>query len=441
MVGRVVHDVFAHEFHEGSEFSEFLQEVKTRPFQSLITEELHHANPYLDAWATLLAPYSADAARLTEAFELAPDLSGVLYCSRNHVVSEALFDRANAAKAHLTDRTVASEVIQRLPAARDLTFSFPRTYVFDGFTNSWGFIRVERRRELDHSGCGVAFSVTTLDPEILSLLRSTGFVDIADLYNAVWERSIHDYIHHIALYTDPSFAIGRRSPMSLANVSDRIVNWGTAMADSFNYEYWAHRTHRLITARTENPCIDRSVSAAATRYFATVAQFLETLAEDSDRAYCRRVANYLVSIYLWPLHVNYHPFDPRLDFLHEALEPFSLWCGGDPPYLSALVDNVNESVPRRALDASRTANRFERENFRKSADPSVYDSFRMATAAVTDRGFYEHWFHDAPVTYAGTATHPLLIMSHFLETFWDAMTQFEQVKKKLGQYHLGGCQP
>lgn len=70
-------------------------------------------------------PYSADAARLTEAFELAPDLSGVLYCSRNHVVSEALFDRANAAKAHLTDRTVASEVIQRLPAARDLTFSFP----------------------------------------------------------------------------------------------------------------------------------------------------------------------------------------------------------------------------------------------------------------------------------------------------------------------------
>jgi hypothetical protein len=289
-------------------------------FTDLIRVERERVLPFLRVWGELLSEnHSISSADLESYFLQSAGLSGVLYCSHSTVLSESFFVAQGKRLTHLTDREIAAEALASLPSAKDLTFSFPRKYEFASFYNSWGFVRVERLDERGN-GAGVLLSVVTLDAEILELLKQTGFKHLAHLFNQSWNGSVHDYIHHLALYTNPSFGIGKRSPMSLAGLNGEIDRWGEEIVDTFNYEYWAHRTHHLITARLAE-IEDQVMIQDAQNYFLEVALFQESLIRNGyDRAYVQRVGEYLGSVYLWPLHILIHPYGATMESIGRFIE-------------------------------------------------------------------------------------------------------------------------
>lgn len=72
-------------------------------------------------------------------------------------------------------------------------------------------------------------SVTTIDSEVMELIRDQDRTELLSMYNRAWDGAIHDYLHHIALYTNPSFGIGKISPMSLNGLHHRVDAWGEDM--------------------------------------------------------------------------------------------------------------------------------------------------------------------------------------------------------------------
>lgn len=320
--GNIIWDVFPEENNSEGHLEQFLQLLKQEDFDALIEEELDRVIPFLLKWENLLSKFKSNSCKsLKEWFLQTPKLSGILYFSHNTVFPEGFFESSPGLNTlrHPTDRVINARSRLLLPSARDLTFSFPRKYIIDGFYNSWGFVRVERK-DNKGNGCGIALSVTTLDSRIMHLMRLHGFQRLAYLYNQSWNGSVHDYIHHIALYTNPSFGIGKRSPMSLWGYHGGIDQWGQDMVDTFNYEYWAHRTHRLITqdlieAQHEN------ILSNARIYFEETARFQEVLIDSNyESEYIEKVIQYLSCIYVWPLHILIHPYGPVMDKIGTFIE-------------------------------------------------------------------------------------------------------------------------
>jgi len=317
----VIWDIYPNEFNSNGNLEKFIQIIKNENFNSLLRDELQRVSPFLEKWGDLLhqiAPISAET--LKEWFLKTPKLSGVIYFSHSTILSESFFSKNHSHLIrHPTDRIMCQEAATSLPSAKDLTFSFPRQYNFDGFYNSWGFIRIERDDE-NMNGAGVALSVVTLDSEVLGLIRQHGFQDLIHLYNQSWNHSIHDYIHHLALYTNPSFGIGKYSPMSIHNQNHAIDQWGEDMISTFNYEYWAHRTHRLITENLTD-LNDDQIILDAHIYFEEVRRFQEHLINHQYKLeYVQNIGQYLGCIYLWPLHILMHPHGSQMNSIGHFIE-------------------------------------------------------------------------------------------------------------------------
>lgn len=316
----IIWDIFPDEFTGDGYFENFIQKIKNENFENLLQNELERVSPYLNTWGDLLrniTPISPDI--LKEWFCKTPQLSGVIYFSHSTVLSESFFSSDTSLTRHPTDRIISDKIQSVLPSAKDLTFSFPRQYNFDGFYNSWGFIRIERQ-DNNGNGAGVALSVVTLDSKIMELMRKNGFQHLAYLYNQCWNGSIHDYIHHLGLYTNPSFAIGKHSPMSIYGQHLDIDKWGKEMVDTFNYEYWAHRTHRLITENQKNLNFIQIINDAEI-YFKEAGNFQKKLLDSQQELeYVQKIGQYLGCIYLWPLHILIHPYGPIMDKIGQFID-------------------------------------------------------------------------------------------------------------------------
>ncbi len=332
----IIWDIFPHEFDSNGHLEQFIQIVKQENFDWLLNEELKRVAPFLEKWGELLQEISPiNSETLKEWFLKTPKLSGVIYFSHSTVISELFFSKNNIHLiSHPTDRIICQEAINSLPSAKDLTFSFPRKYSFDGFYNSWGFIRIERQDE-NLNGAGIVLSVVTLDSEIMDLMRKHDFKHLAYLYNKSWDYSVHDYIHHLALYTNPSFGIGKLSPMSIYGQHHAIDQWGEDMVNTFNYEYWAHRTHRLITEKLTYPH-DSQILLNAQDYFLEIKHFQECLISHGYQIeYIQKVGQYLGCIFLWPLHILKHPHASLMHSVRDFAEGL---------YLPEKQDRIKDTI-------------------------------------------------------------------------------------------------
>ncbi len=333
----IIWDVFPSDFTKDGSFEQLIQQWKKAQFASLIEEEKNRVFPFIQRWGELLSRVSTITTKdLEELFFRTPLLSGVLYCSHSTVLSENFFDSQPERLSHPTDRVIAEEALKSLPSAKDLTFSFPRKYQFAGFYNSWGFVRVERKDD-QGNGAAVLLSVITIDGAILDLLKKTGYKHLVNLFNQSWNGSIHDYIHHLGLYTNPSFGIGKRSPMSLRGLQKEVDAWGEDMVDTFNYEYWAHRTHRLITEDLAD--LDHElIIQDAHNYFSELNLFQQDLLRYGYKlSDVQRVSEYLASIYIWPLHILIHPYSITMEKIGEFLEFLILPEVDDPIKEAAFI--------------------------------------------------------------------------------------------------------
>ncbi len=325
---RIIWSIEPRDFNESGELHNYIQKLTALNFEDFIEFELANVRPFLLEWESLLKKENCETGAIKESIDLqalfrkAPELSGVVYYSDNSVICEQIFEEHPEQLVHLTDKVLQKNVRESLPCAQNLSFSFPRKYTFEGYANGWGFARVERENSAGN-GAAVALSVTTLDQDIMRLLKKYDSEPLAELYNQVWDYAIHDYIHHIAIYTNPSFAIGKRSPMSIAQENDLIDRWGASMVDTFNYEFWAHSTHRKITEAILSSEKKAELIKKAKVYFREVKVFQEKIlnAECSDRGrqLAHKVGSYLTFIYLWPLHILLPPYGREIEELRKCI--------------------------------------------------------------------------------------------------------------------------
>ncbi|MCJ1695963.1 hypothetical protein MT349_09210 [Rathayibacter caricis] len=403
----VVWDVHAEDFRVGGHLHRLLEECVTQPFGGLVEEEGARREAFLREWERQIFTRAERDTTwrpdLRALFEEAPRLSGVLYVSQNHVLSEALFEKEPERKAHFTDRPLHPAARSALPRAHDLTFSFPRLYTIEGFSHAWGFMRIERFND-EENGAAVLLSTTTIDSEIMELLRSHGRSGLLSKYNQSWNDGIHDYLHHIALYTNPSFGIGKISPMSLHGLHEEVDAWGEDMHSTFNYEYWAHRTHRAITTSLIDEEKRADVRIRAEAYFAEVRAFGDELASHHPSDYAQRVVDYLACIYLWPLRVLFSPLDPLFDRLAPWLDALHLDPAAAPEVTAEkLVEQMFAEAeladPPRAADLRAVATALRPDARKGSSAWST--TLRLKTTWCTQRGYYEGWFHEIPIMYRG----------------------------------------
>lgn len=399
----IVWDVHVDEFTHAGHLQRLIDDYSRQPFEAMVRLEGRRNAAFLSEWERqIVSRPGADAPipGLRELFTEATKLSGVLYVSQNHVLSEALFEREPEEKAHFTDRPLHPAARESLLGADGLTFSFPRLYDIEGFHNAWGFMRVERRDDTGN-GAGVLLSVTTIDAEIMEALRAHGRTGLLSMYNHAWDGAIHDYLHHIALFTNPSFGIGKVSPMSLTGLQQEVDAWGEDMHSSFNYEYWAHRTHRGITSALLDDRARARVLENAQRYFRALRSFVVELAADHGHGYVQRVADYLACVYLWPMHVLLHPLDEAFDILAPLLDELHVDTGIDP---AATAEELVQELRAEAAtaDPPRAAGLEGIAGLRGDGGAWTWgDVVRLKTGLVTQRGYYEGWFHDTPVMYQG----------------------------------------
>lgn len=447
----IIWDVFPEEFTESGHFQKFITALKKENFAQLIYNEKKRVQIFLNEWEIQLKNCSGDFSKnidLDQLFLSTPKLSGILYFSHNTVLSEAFFLSSPEKIGHPTDRIIHATSKNLLPSSKDLTFSFPRKYFFEGFVNSWGFVRVERKNDQGY-GAGIALSVTTLDPEVMDLMRKLNFQHLAHLYNQAWNGAIHDYIHHIALYTNPSFAIGKLSPMSHLNLEKEIDQWGEDMKDTFNYEYWAHCTHRLIT----QPIIEKftkNIINDADQYFDAVSQFQKELLrrnpENNDLV--ERIGIYLSCIYLWPLHILLHPSSSEIEQIGNFVNRIHLKIDQKriDDVLKSLegigtLDPHDETLSPLQKGIRATAEDLNLLKHGADCALNKYQYIRLKTDLVVQRGMYEGWYHKAPVQFQNKMTHPMEVMHFFLKKLTSTFDRFQNHPKKDSPYELFGIIP
>lgn len=468
IINNVVWDIDAKDFDENSQFSALMLSLTNDSFSDLIACEAKEVELFLAEWQAQLLEFQSERSKeqslcLKDLFLKTPSLSGVLYLSNNRVISEAFFDGARESIDHLTDRKVAPAIQQALPWTKELSFSFPRKYLFYGYYNSWGFIRFPRKDDQGNDA-GVLISCTTLDPYIMSLLDGAGFSHIGSLYNRVWDGAIHDYIHHLGLYTNPSFGIGAHSPMSIANVHEEIDAWGQSMMSTFNYEYWAHRTHRLITSVTLTGEEQRKIVDKACEYVREVYAFyghLILMEQSSDKI--EGIIGYLLAIYLWPLsiqidpssdvmknicfQVNEGPYKNRTipaisvsDLLAEygQLTDHSLKelllsnsshdkLKGIRQFVSCATSGIDRGIASMLLALGL-------EEWTTLSTLSWYEWLRAYTDIIGRRGLYEGWSHNIPIYFEGEEIHPHEASLRILDHVSNAYSRFEDLN--IANYQL-----
>ncbi|MGE4574881.1 MULTISPECIES: hypothetical protein [Parachlamydia] len=452
---RVIGDISPEDFHQNGAFFAFIQHLKSMNFDELIALELHQVGHFLKIWEQQLNEENTCShiygdllpIDLGELFLQTPKLSGVLYLSHNHVISEAFFQENPQNLQHLTDRVIHPIIQKQLPEWKDLTFSFPRRYRFSGFYNSWGFIRVERK-DVQGNGCGIILSITTLDAEVMTMMKKQHYEHLGDLYNQAWDGAIHDYVHHIALYTNPSFGIGKVSPMSLVNEHSVIDKWGADMLDTFNYEYWAHRTHRLITGNMMGEGDKQQLISKAKKYFTEVYAFLQILLKENSPSYVQRVSNYLVNIYLWPLHIIIHPFDLKFEELTEEINRLQVdYDTNIPEEIDKMLQIIKQqAIPPnepRSVALNETIKKLQlREKMQTSRDSITwYDVMRLNTDSLVQRGMYEGWFHNHDIFYQNQPISPNKAALHMLTALKQTFSSFEKKSHSIQSYCLKGIVP
>lgn len=400
----VVWDVHVDEFTRVGHLQRLIDDYTRQPFGAMVRHEGRRNSAFLAEWERqIVARPGAEAAPipgLRGLFDEAAKLSGVLYLSQNHVLSEALFEREPEEKAHFTDRPLHPAARGSLPGADGLTFSFPRLYDIEGFHNAWGFMRIERRDDTGN-GAGVLLSVSTIDAEVMEAIRTHDRTALLSMYNHAWDGAVHDYLHHIALFTNPSFGIGKVSPMSLTGLQQEVDAWGEDMHSSLNYEYWAHRTHRAITSALFDDRDRAHILRSALRYFRELRGFVTELAAEHEQGYVQRVADYLACVYLWPMHTLVHPLDEAFDTLGPLLDELHVDTGSDPAataegLVQELLAEAAVADPPRAAGLEGTA------RIKAGGRAATWgDVLRLKTGLLTQRGYYEGWFHDIPVMHRG----------------------------------------
>lgn len=447
---RVIWDVSPEDFSDRGCLSTWMGQLKNRDFTELLLEELAYVAPFLEEWNRQLCHENGQSKiysefppiDLIQIFQNTPALSGVLYSSRNCVVSESLFQQNASCLKHLTDRCVHPVVQEKLSRWSDLTFSFPRQYQFEGFYNSWGFVRVERRRK-GGNGAAVLLSATTLDERVMTLMRRYRFEHLADLYNEAWDGAIHDYIHHIALYTNPSFGVGKRSPLSLSNVHHLVDAWGEDMLDTFNYEYWAHRTHRLITEKLFTPQHTLQRMDKLTTYLQEVGSFCELLCQNESAVYVQKISTYLVCIYLWPLHILVHPFDPLFERVAEVVNRLQIVPIGALQQeilfrVQSVLQNPNLACGPKEWALRETVQRLGIEEKIQNDTLDWFTLLRFQTDWVVQRGVYEGWFHNQPVLYQNRPVSCHQVTLQMLNVLQRTFPLFEQKLPEIEPYTLQG---
>jgi len=442
----VAWDVRAEEFTDSGHLACLTKEYRTESFAQLIEMECERNTAFLVEWERqILSRRGADphwAPGLTDLFRETPALSGVLYVSQNHVVSEALFADAPEEKAHFTDRPLHPAARDGLSDADALTFSFPRLYDLEGFGNAWGFMRIERR-DSQGNGAGVLLSVTTIDSEVMELIRDQDRTELLSMYNRAWDGAIHDYLHHIALYTNPSFGIGKISPMSLSGLHLRVDAWGEDMHSTFNYEYWAHRTHRAITSVLFGDEARAQALDIAQSYFREVRAFADDLLDRHDACYVQRVVDYLACIYLWPLNVLISPLDEFFDRLTGSLDDLKVDPAADAGAIVARIARdmtieAETADPPRAKGLRAVASVLGAQE-REACGWS--DVLRLKANWGTQRGYYEGWFHEIPVMYQGRPTRLHDPAEEIIRRVIETRDAYESVRTMSGEYELRGISP
>lgn len=440
----VAWDVRAEEFTDSGHLARLIEEYSTEPFAQSIARECERNAAFLVEWERQIRSRPAAEPQwepgLVELFRETPALSGVLYVSQNHVVSEALFASAPEEKAHFTDRPLHPSARDGLSYADVLTFSFPRLYDLEGFGNAWGFMRIERQDD-QGNGAGVLLSVTTIDAEVMELLRGQDRTELLSMYNRAWDGAIHDYLHHIALYTNPSFGIGKISPMSLSGVNHRVDSWGEDMHSTFNYEYWAHRTHRAITSVLFGDEARAQALHNAQRYFREVRAFADDLTGTRNACYVQRVVDYLACIYLWPLHVLVSPLDEFFDRLTASLDDLKVDPDANTRAIVARVA-LNMTVEAEAADPPRARGLSAVARvLGAQATPGWSDVLRLKATWGTQRGYYEGWFHEIPVMYQGRPTRLHDPAEDIIRRVIETRAAHQPSRAMGGRYDLRGISP
>lgn len=456
---QVAREILPQDFEAGSDFDQIHKGLTGRDFDEMVGEEAERVSHYLSEWQRQLkvadqTMVMSELGDLKSVFREMPTYSGVLYLSDNLVLSEAVFDAAAEGQAHLTSRSVHPVVKQNLPWTDRLTFSFPRKYNFFGFLNSWGFVRFPEVSK-DRQDRAILISCTTLDPQILMLLKKTGMEELALQYNRVWRGAIHDYLHHVVMYTNPSFGIGRRSPMSLVGAHEPVDDWGQRMRSTFNYEYWAHRSHRLVTADLMTPDTEETSLGWAMEYLDGVFEFSRRLTEAGDPSdLAERAAAYLVAVYLWPLNILFDPRSAHAAQIRDKLKtaPFSGPAEGwacvasalarpeygceDPEHHGLASDDPEMRLTGLHAFQSTAASphqkavaaRMTLSGFNPHTDVSTTlcwgDWVAMMTEIEGFRGLYEAWFHDEPVRLGETDIEPHKATLDFIAAFSQTRNAF-----------------
>lgn len=467
----VLWDVQPASFVEGGNFDKFRNALRSGSYTELVYDEAIRVSHFLSEWESQLKLAGAERfvtcfAGFQELFRRMPKLSGVVYLSHNVVVSEALFDASREGEEHLTSRMVNRAIQDQLPWTSELTFSFPRKYSYFGYLNSWGFIRIPRKDD-SRNDAGVLISCTTLDPKVMEVFERTGFQHLANMYNRVWDDAIHDYLHHIVLYTNPSFGIGRLSPMSIAGLNGAIDEWGTHINNTFNYEYWAHRSHRLITEKTLTEEQRKIIIDAACGYVREVYRFHDCAIEAGfDVPTIKSMVMYLIAIYLWPTSILLHPESEWVKELGKVIGsgPFQavenptreiamllleMKRAEDPAIIQKLSsgsrnDNVNglqdfikdSKTPIEMAIAGSIKSANIDKWYNNDLTINFYDWLRCTVDIIGYRGLYECWYHNHPIYYKNEEIQPHEATLKLLEKLQTTFDAFEHMEPK--KYFLRG---
>ena len=300
-------------------------------------------------------------------------------------------------------------------------------------------------------------------------LQRTGFAHLAHMYNRAWDGAIHDYLHHVALYTNPSFGIGRRSPMSLAGLNTPIDEWGEHMVDTYNYEYWAHRSHRLITERVLSDTDRQNISKTACDYVGEVYRFHRLCSEGGEPSEkISAMTSYLLAIYLWPTSILLGPGSSHVETIGRAIDhgPFRFSddalaevtrilttgrisedsaalaashraCLSGLDGLISFIETAQTPIERAVAGSLTSIGALEW----KTRPPHLtwYQWLRLTVDVIGYRGLYEGWYHDRPILYRDERIPAHEATMRFLERFSASLQNFRQLD--IGNYTLSGIVP
>lgn len=215
------------------------------------------------------------------------------------------------------------------------------------------------------------------------------------------------------------------------------------MLDTFNYEYWAHRTHRLITEKLFTSAEKSQWIARFAVYLQEVHSFCSLLCQKESTLYAQRVSNYLVCVYLWPLHILIHPLDPLFGEVVDLVNrlqicPIAAVQQEIAFRVQSIVQNQNlASGPKEwALREVVRGLRLE-EKIRQGA-MDWFDVLRFQTDWVVQRGMYEGWFHDQPVLYQNRPVSCHQVTLHMLNVLKETFPLFTQKLPHIQPYTLQG---